>query len=103
MPQVGRVIQSAGKRMTKAYRFEFDSGNKILLMRFGETRITDELLGEAYKALRQYAIATNPNAVIGDFSAATQVELSVAFLQQLALEEPAVPQAGQRARIAVFS
>ena len=103
MPQVGRVIQSAGKRMTKAYRFEFDSGNKILLMRFGETRITDELFGEAYKALRQYAIATNPNAVIGDFSAATQVELSVAFLQQLALEEPAVPQAGQRGRIAVFS
>ena len=88
--------------MAKSFRFEIDAENRILLMRFMEQRLTDESLADVYAALRQYSIATNPHAVIGDFSAATQVELSVDFLQKLALEEPAVPQAAQRGRIAVF-
>ena len=72
-------------------------------MRFEDKRLTDESCAEVYAALREYAIATNPYAVISDFSAATQVELSLAFIQQLALEEPAVPEASERGRIAVFA
>ena len=89
--------------MARRFRFEFDPENRILLMRFEDKRLTDESLAEVYAALREYAIATNPNAVIGDFSAATQVELSPAFIQQLAVEEPAVPQASERGRIVVFA
>src|SRR5215469_16827931 len=87
--------------MAKGYRFEFDPGNKILLMRFEETRITDELLGEVYKATRQYAIATDAFAGIADYSSVTQVEISAAFVRQLALEEPAMPRASERGRIVV--
>ena len=70
-------------------------------MRFEETRITDELLGEVYKAGRQYAIATDAYAGILDYSSVTQVEISAAFVHQLALEEPSMPRARQRGRIVV--
>ena len=89
--------------MGKGFRFELDRENKILLMRFLERRLTDESLAEVYASLREYAIATEPHAVIADFSAAIQVEVSVDFIRQLAREEPAVPRAGERGRIAVFS
>lgn len=56
-----------------------------------------------FAALREYAIATNPYAAISDFSAVSQVEVSPAFIQQLALEEPAVPQASERGRVAVIA
>ena len=89
--------------MAKRFRFEFDPENRILLVRFEDKRLTDESLAEVYAALREYAIATNPYAAIADFSAVTQVELSPAFIQQLALEEPSVPQASERGRIAVIA
>ena len=88
--------------MANGFRFELDRENKILLMRFLEKRLTDESLAEVYAALREYAIATDPYAAIVDFSAATQVDLSVDFVRQLALREPAVPRAAERGRIAVF-
>lgn len=88
--------------MSKAFRFELDSENEILLMRYEEKRLTDESLGQVYTALRKYAAMTDPHAAIADFSAAKQVELSTAFVRQLALEEPAVPRAAERGRIVVF-
>jgi len=87
--------------MSKAYRFEFDAENKILLMRFEEARITDKLLGEVHKATRQYAIATDAHAGIADYSSVNQVEVSAAFIRQLALEEPAMLRASERGRIVV--
>ena len=89
--------------MARKFRFEFDLENRILLMRFEDKRLTDESLAEVYAALREYSIATNPYAVIMDFSAATQVEVSPAFIQQVALEEPAVPQASEGGRVAVLA
>ena len=88
--------------MTKRFQFEWDRENKILLMRYLEKRLTDESLAEVYKALREYAIATEPHAAIMDFTAAIQVDLSTGFIRQLALEEPAVPHAAKRGRVVVF-
>jgi hypothetical protein len=88
--------------MTRKFRFEFDSENRILLMRFEDKRLTNESLAEVYAVIRGYAIATNPHAAIGDFSAVTQVEVTPAFIQELALEEPAVPWPSERGRIVVF-
>ena len=87
--------------MAKAYRFEFDAGNKILLMRFEEKQLTDELLAESYHAVRRYAMSTDAYAGILDFSSVTQFDVSVAFVRHLALEEPAMPRANVRGRIVV--
>jgi hypothetical protein len=41
-----------------AFRFEFDSVNKILLGRF-EGKLTDESLAEFLRAIREYSTATD--------------------------------------------
>jgi hypothetical protein len=87
--------------MAEAYRFEFDPENKILLMRFEESRITNELLGEVHRATGKYAIATDAYAVIADYSSVIQVEVSAGFIRQIALEEPTIPRAGERGRVVV--
>lgn len=88
--------------MARGFRFEFDTGNRILLMRFEDTRLTDESLAEVYAANRQYAIATDAHAGIADFSAVMYVDLSAAFIRQLARQEPSMLRATERARIVVF-
>ena len=89
--------------MGKSFRIEFDPQNKILVMRFENTRLTDESLAEVYAANREYAIATDAYAGIADFSAVIHVDLSAAFIRQLAHHEPAMPRATERARIVVFA
>jgi hypothetical protein len=89
--------------MTKRFRFELDQENKILLMRFKEKQLTNESLAEVYTKARQYSISTDAYAGIFDFSSVTQVNVSAAFIHQLALEEPAMPRATERGRIVVFT
>ena len=80
------------------YRFEFDSTNRILLVRV-EGRLSDELLAECYEAIRKYSTATNGKMGIFDMSAVTQFAVSSEFVCQLAKREPAMPDASRRMRI----
>jgi hypothetical protein len=82
------------------YRFEFDPLNKILLLRL-EGRLTDESLAEVYRAVRKYSIATDPSMGIWDLSAVTEYAVSTEFIRQLAMEEPAMPDAARRPGIIV--
>ncbi len=82
------------------FRFEFDSVNKVLLVRV-EGRLTDELLAETQRAIRTNSIATDARAGIFDFSSVTEVALSTAYLQKLARDEPAMIDATRRPRIIV--
>ncbi len=81
-------------------QFEFDPVHKILLVRV-EGRLTDELLAECYKAIRERSVATDASAGIFDFSFVTEWALSTALIQTLAREEPAMPDAAVRRRILV--
>jgi hypothetical protein len=83
-----------------AYRFEFDSANKILLFR-AEGVLTDESLGEVYRAVRKYSTATDARMGIWDLSAVTEYAVSTEFVRQLAKEEPALPDAARRPGIIV--
>jgi hypothetical protein len=81
-------------------RFEFDPVNKILLVRI-EGPLTDELLAESYRAIRERSVATDASAGIFDFSSVTEWELSTVLVQNLAREDPAMPDAARRRRILV--
>jgi len=83
-----------------AQRFEFDSANKILLMRF-EGPLTDESVPGFYREIREYAIATDASAGIWDFSSATEFALSTDFIFHLARLDPAMPDAATRPRFIV--
>jgi hypothetical protein len=82
-----------------AFRFEFDSANRILLLRV-DGRLTDELLGELYKAIRKYSTVTDARAGILDFSSVTEFAVSSEIIRQFAHQEPAMPDAS-RPRIVV--
>src|ERR1700732_944127 len=83
-----------------AFRFEFDSENKILLARF-EGRLTDESLATFLRAIREYSTATDASAGIGDYSAVTEFAVSSGFIRQVAEQEPAMPDARRRPRIII--
>lgn len=87
--------------MGKGYRFEFDSKIKVQLMRFEEKRATDELVVGVYAAIRRYAIATDAHAGVADFTSVTQIDVSTEVIRHLANQEPAMPHATERPRIAV--
>jgi hypothetical protein len=82
------------------FRFEFESRNKVLLVRV-EGRLTDELLAETLGAIRTYSIATDASAGIFDFSSVTEVAISTGFVAKLAAQDPAMPDATRRRRIIV--
>jgi hypothetical protein len=82
------------------FRLEFDPVNKILLLRC-EGAFTDEVMAEAYEAIRKYSIATDARAGIWDFSGATEFPVSSLRLQALAKHEPAMPDPLERPRILV--
>ncbi len=71
------------------YWFEFDPGNKVLLVRV-EGRLTDELLAELYPKMRRESTATGAKAGIIDFSFVTEIALTSAFLREMAKQEPAM-------------
>jgi hypothetical protein len=83
-----------------AIRFEFDSANKILLLRV-EGPLTDEELAECYDAVRKYSIATDAIAGIFGFSSVTEFPVSTEFIRRLAKRKPAMPNATSRPRILV--
>jgi hypothetical protein len=80
-------------------RFEFDQVNKILLLRV-DGQLTDELLGEVYRAIRSYSIATDAAATIVDLSGVTKFVVSSEFVRRLAQGQPAMPNT-ERPRIVV--
>jgi hypothetical protein len=82
------------------FRFEIDPGNKILLVRV-EGRLTDELLGEIYRAVRTHSRAIDIRAGIIDFSPVHDWALSSSFLRELAKREPAMADAARRRLIIV--
>lgn len=81
-------------------RFEFDSGNKILLTR-PEGELTDESLAEVYQAIRRYSTATDASMGIVDLSSVTKFAVSSVTIRRLASQEPAMPDATRRPRIVV--
>jgi hypothetical protein len=82
-----------------AIRFEFDEVNKILLARI-DGRLTDELLGDVYRAIRVYSILTDAAAGIFDFSGITEFLVSSEFVRRLAQGEAAMPNT-ERPRVVV--
>jgi hypothetical protein len=81
------------------FRFEFDPARKILLGRF-EGRLTDESLGEFYRAGLKHWAATDASAVISDYTSAKWA-VSAEFVRELANQEPAVTEPTLRPRIVV--
>jgi hypothetical protein len=61
-----------------AIRFEFDSANKILLLRV-EGVLTHEVLAECYAAVRRYSTETDARAGIFDLSSVTEFPVSAAL------------------------
>lgn len=80
--------------------FEFDPGNKVLLVRV-HGRLTDEVLAECYRAIRVYSVQTDARAGIFDFSGVTDFPISSEFIRQLARKEPAMPEGDKRPRVMV--
>src|SRR5580704_8224900 len=90
--------QPAHPEIPKNFRFEFDSENKILLLRV-EGRLTDKLLAELYVSIRKYSTATDARAGIWDLSSVTEFAISNDLIRSLASQEPAMPDAARRPRI----
>ena len=84
------------------FRFEFDPANKILLGRV-EGRLTEELAGVFYEAVRKYSTATDASVGIWDFSSVTEFALSSEFIREIARREPAMPNATKRPRFIVVT
>jgi hypothetical protein len=87
---------TVGVRM--GFQFEFDSVNKVLLVRV-EGPFTDQSLADCYAAIQQHSIATDARMGIFDMSAVTRYDVSSEFLRQVAKRPPAMPDATQRMRI----
>ena len=81
------------------YAFEFNSVNKLLLLRF-DGRLTDELYAEAYSAAQKHWAATDAKMGIVDFTPVTDFAASPQFLRQLVNREP-VGDAAKYPRVAV--
>jgi|SRR5580658_513514 hypothetical protein len=84
-----------------AFRFEFDSANKLLVGRF-EGKLTDESLSEFLRAIRDYSTTTDARAGIADYSSVTEFTVSSEFIRYIATREPAMPDATRRPRVVVF-
>jgi hypothetical protein len=82
------------------YRFEFDTVNKILLLRV-EGRVTDESFTEGYWAVRKYSTETDASAGIWDLSSVTDFAVSPEFIRRLVDWGPAMPDATKRPRFLV--
>jgi hypothetical protein len=72
------------------FRFEFDSVNKLLLVRV-EGPLTNDLLTECYEEIRHHSTATDAHSGICDFSSVTDWLVSTELVRQLARREPAMP------------
>jgi hypothetical protein len=84
-----------------AFRFEFDSANRLLVGRF-EGKLTNESLSEFLRAIRDRSTATDARAGIADYSSVTEFAVSSDFIRDIANREPAMPDATRRPRVMVF-
>lgn len=73
------------------FRFEFDTVNKILLLRF-EGPLTDESLSEIHRTARIHWAATGARAGIGDYSSVTEFPLSAELVRTLARQGAPMPE-----------
>ena len=73
-----------------AFRFEFDSVNKILLARF-EGQFTNQSAAEYHDALGKNWRATDARAGIWDLSGVSDFAVAADFLRSLAKREPVTP------------
>ena len=73
-----------------AFRFEFDSVNKILLARF-EGQLSNQSAVEYHDALGRNWRATNAQAGIWDLSGVTDFAVAADFLRGLAKRKPITP------------
>jgi hypothetical protein len=89
-------------RSEMGYRFEFDAANELLVCRF-EGQLTDELLADAYRAVRKYSTVTGARAGIWDLSLVDEFAVSSDFIRQLAKQEPAMGDASNRPGVIVAS
>jgi len=76
-----------------SFRFEFDSANKILLVRLAGT-VTPQLVADLYHDLRHHWIATGARADIVDVSGVTQILLDSEMIRGLARRDP-LPEIGE--------
>lgn len=83
-----------------AFRFEFDSTNKILLSRF-EGRFTDESAAEFHEAAWKYAAATDAQAGIVDFASVSEFAVSAETLRRIARQKTSLPNSARRPRVIV--
>jgi len=83
-----------------AYRFEFDSANKILRLLI-EGPVTEELALEIHTAIRKHWTATNAKAGIWDCSSVTDVPIFTEHIRQMARHQPAIPEMANLPRIIV--
>jgi hypothetical protein len=74
-----------------SFRFEFDSVNKILLLRF-EGRLTDELVTEIHRTALIHWAATGARAGISDYSSVTEFPLSAEVVRTLARHGAPMPE-----------
>jgi hypothetical protein len=79
-----------GEELLMAYRFEFDSTNRILLCRFAG-RVNDEDLKTFYRAAVRWIAILNPRAGITDLSALTSFEVTAETIRTLAKSLPSMP------------
>jgi hypothetical protein len=96
--------RSIGRAATMAYRFEFDSANRILLARF-DGEVTDESFGEFYRFAVPKVVATLATRFRGsiiDLSKVTSFEVTPETIRALAWSRPADPDSS-RVRIIVAS
>jgi hypothetical protein len=77
-----------------AYRFEFDSTNRVLRGQL-EGKITDEGIKEFYRDAGKYAEATNSRASVLDMSSVTSLEISAQTIRELANLPPAIADPSQ--------
>jgi hypothetical protein len=85
------------------YRFEFDPVNKILLLRFEGSRLTDESLAEIHSTARIHWAATGARAGIGDYSSVSEFPLSAKLVRTLAQEGAPMPEATKNPHFIVMS
>jgi hypothetical protein len=91
--------QMAHPDKSGSFRFELDSANRILMVRF-EGCLTQALVEEFYREGKKYWVASGAAVAILDGSSVTQVDLSSNLIRQFALQEPA-PEVGGLPRILV--
>lgn len=82
-----------------SYFFEFNSAHGIFLVRF-EGQVSDEEFQEYYRVAGEHMVRLHPRATISDYSAVTDLQVSVDTLRNLAHSHIAMPASNPRLVVA---